>query len=338
MRRTPDQPCLNCGDTTHGNYCPQCGQAKRVVAVSVHALVMDVLEDQLVLSRALPRTFVALIGRPGFLTREYVEGRIVRYIAPFRLYLVASVVFFLLLSFYGLRALERVNIGDDEGAAEMSAEDVAEARAAMANIDTATLPPAARRAMAEAQAAVTAAAAAESVQVDLPDVSRVVTGELQPWARNMEINSGNAGRDSVFRARIIDRYGYLPIERAIREFVPEYIAFLPQLVFVLLPIFALMLKLLYIRRRRYYAEHFVFSLHVHAFVFLMFILMLLIRHWIVFGILSLWIVLYIWLAMKRVYAQGWFRTTVKYWTLGFAYFMLLSVGLALTVFVTLVWG
>ncbi|MGH7506499.1 MAG: hypothetical protein ACRELX_12640, partial [Longimicrobiales bacterium] len=56
MRRRPNQPCLNCGDLTPGNYCPSCGQAKREVAVSVSALAMDVLEDQLIINKALPRT------------------------------------------------------------------------------------------------------------------------------------------------------------------------------------------------------------------------------------------------------------------------------------------
>src|SRR5690606_30196862 len=101
--RSPDEPCLNCGDSTPGRFCPTCGQRKAEVLVSVRTLLADVLEDQLVLNRALPRTLSALLFRPGLLTEEYVRGRIVRYIAPFRLYLVSSVLFFLLMSFFGLK-------------------------------------------------------------------------------------------------------------------------------------------------------------------------------------------------------------------------------------------
>jgi Protein of unknown function (DUF3667) len=336
-RRTPDQPCLNCGDPTYAVYCPQCGQAKRTVNVSVGAMVMEVLEDQLILSRALPRTLLLLLTRPGRLTAEYVEGRVVRYIAPFRLYLVSSVLFFLALSFWSSRLLEDARFGD--GAPDrIGAEGAEAARDAMAQIDTTELPPEARAALATAQTALAetevAQDAAESAAA-AAERDAVAPGQLQPWARNLEVSTGNAARDSMFRARIIERYGTMPPAQALREFLPDYISYVPHTVFLLLPIFALLLKLLYVRRGRYYSEHFVFALHTHAFVFLMFLIMLLARHWIVTTVLCIWIVVYIWMAMKRVYAQGWFRTTVKYWILGFVYFVLLNIGLAFTIFPTL---
>jgi hypothetical protein len=79
-------------------FCGHCGQRNATRLVSVRNMLMDALEDQLSVNSALPRTLAGLLFRPGFLTREYVEGRIVRYIAPFRLYLVTSVLFFLGLS------------------------------------------------------------------------------------------------------------------------------------------------------------------------------------------------------------------------------------------------
>lgn len=283
-RRTPDRPCLNCGDPTPGNYCPECGQAKRDFGISVRFIALDVLEEQLIINRTLPRTVGALLFRPGFLTNEYIAGRMVRYIAPFRLYLVASVIFFLVLSFFGLRALERVDTGG--AAAEVAGE-------------------------------------------------AAPLGMLQPWARNMVVNTGDRSRDSLFLARVVERYGHLPFDQALREFLPDYAEFLPHMVFFMLPLFAFMLKLLYARRRRYYAEHVIFSLHVHAFIFLIFILMFLIRFDLFTIAASLWILVYLWLAMKRVYRQGWFRTTVKWGTLGFAYFVLLNLGLVATLFVTI---
>src|SRR5688500_10009099 len=96
-RSTPTRPCLNCGDTSIGWYCPTCGQRKMDVAISLRRMLMEALEDQLSLSSSLPRTIGALFFRPGHLTREYVQGRIVRYIPPFRLYLVSSLIFFLIL-------------------------------------------------------------------------------------------------------------------------------------------------------------------------------------------------------------------------------------------------
>ena len=281
-RFTPEQPCRNCGDDTPGNYCPTCGQAKRGIEVSVRALVADVLEDQLVLSRALPRTLSALFLHPGLLTREYVRGRIVRYIAPFRLYLASSVVFFLVFSVLGLRAADRSPVGG-----------------------------------------VPVAAGASDV------------GDVQPWARTLDVKLGSEETNRRVRQHVIDRFGHMPFGQATRALGAEYIRYVPDMVFLLLPVFAAMLKILYIRSGRYYAEHFVFSLHVHALVFAVLTLMVVVRWWPAMAALAVAIALYVWMAMKRVYGQGWLLTSLKAFALGMSYSLVLVFGLASTFAFTL---
>lgn len=95
----PARACPNCGTRVDDRFCPRCGQANRERLVSFRSIVRDAVEDQFSLGGALPRTLGALLFRPGRLTREYAEGRVARYIAPFRLYLVSSLVFFVALSF-----------------------------------------------------------------------------------------------------------------------------------------------------------------------------------------------------------------------------------------------
>lgn len=325
MRRTPDEPCLNCGDPTPGDYCRNCGQAKRKVAVSLGAMISDVVEDQLVLNRTLPRSLLYLITRPGFLTAEYVEGRIVRYVSPLRLYLATSVVFFLLLSFFGLRALDNVSFGDREDAALAGQEGFEAGAAALEQVDTTDMPVEAREAVRSAMQRLSERAAEPIPTV--PSASAVAAAidprGLQPWARDM-LDDETDGLGGRLVERVAQRFGHLPPAQAFREFIREYLEYAPHTVFVLLPIFAFILKLLYIRRGRYYAEHFVFALHVHALTFIAFTVMFLIGNAAVNPWLTLGIMIYVWLAMKRVYGQGWFRTTAKYLTLGFAYMMLLS--------------
>ena len=98
-RAVPERPCPNCGTFVDDRFCPRCGQKNVERLLSLRRIAGDTLDDQFVLNAALPRTLGALLTRPGFLTREYKEGRIARYLAPFRLYLLASVVFFVAMSF-----------------------------------------------------------------------------------------------------------------------------------------------------------------------------------------------------------------------------------------------
>ena len=376
--RSPDEPCLNCGDPTKGKYCPTCGQRKAAVLLSLRAMLADVLEDQLVLNPTLPRSLAALLFHPGKLTEQYVRGRIVHYVSPFRLYLVSSIVFFLILSFIGLQRFEGPEPETDDGpaaadsVAAAAVAELEEQQRALAAIDTAGMPEPARAAlretMGEAAAALAglraradsaaargrdetqdsaaaldetqdSAAASQDTAASAEDSSEqersteesvsadtaLQRGTLQPWARNIRINGPPIVERAVQR-RIAD-VGHLPPQDALRETLRDLLEYAPHMVFLLLPVFALLLKLLYIRRDRLYAEHFVFALHVHAFVFVMFIVMFLLP-WEWFDrILLLWIVVYVWLALKRVYRQGWVRTSLKWWTLGWMYFWVLLVGL-----------
>jgi len=95
--------CLNCGAELSGPFCSVCGQEDTELRVSLRRLAKDFLAEQLGLESKVPTTLWTLISKPGLLTKEYLGGRRVRSLLPLRLYLSASVVYFLLLAlpFFG---------------------------------------------------------------------------------------------------------------------------------------------------------------------------------------------------------------------------------------------
>ncbi|MGO4700905.1 DUF3667 domain-containing protein [Dyella sp. 2RAB6] len=125
---------------------------------------------------------------------------------------------------------------------------------------------------------------------------------------------------------------------------------LPQTMFVLMPAFALLLKLFYIFKRRLFMEHLIVALHSHAFLFasvLLWVLLALLKSWItphaawagyllgwVEIALAVWAPVYLLLMQKRVYRQGWPMTVLKFlmvgwcytWLLGFAVMSALALG------------
>ena len=348
-RKTPDRPCLNCGDPTVGYYCPHCGQRKVEVGVSLRRMLLEALDDQFSINSALPRTLGALLVRPGRLTREYMDGRIVRYIPPFRLYLVSSLVFFLVLSFVPeLRDPMQLAIGGDESGSltigmvtDSLRAGIEETRAQGGDPDAARIR---EEALAAAQRAREArrptafparGAVADSVPgVEPPAPPLPPTLPGAGWMGNPRVNTGNAQLDSTLTARL-QELNAIPPRMAIRRLMSDYLEHVPQMMFVLLPVFAGILKLLYVRRKRFYVEHFVFSLHLFSFAFLSYTLMLTVRHPAVVTTLSLWLVLYVYLAMKHVYQQGWIATAAKYAVLSMAYTMLMATSAALLLVVTL---
>jgi hypothetical protein len=100
-----DQPhsatCLNCGSPLHGRYCSVCGQEDHPAAPTLKQVVGDAWEAITNLEGRILQSVGLLFFFPGFLTREYLEGRRVRWVSPVRLYLVISVAYFALVSITG---------------------------------------------------------------------------------------------------------------------------------------------------------------------------------------------------------------------------------------------
>jgi hypothetical protein len=114
--------------------------------------------------------------------------------------------------------------------------------------------------------------------------------------------------------------------------------------FLLLPLFALMLKVAYWFKRRLFMEHLIVALHSHSFIALTLTLAISLswlQQWFApkdgpvhgllglgIALLSMWIPVYLLLMQKRVYGQGWPMTLIKYSVLGVSYMVLLGISLA----------
>lgn len=313
-RKTPDRPCLNCGDATVGNFCPACGQRKVDVRISLRRMLREAMDDQFSLNSTLPRTLGTLLFRPGRLTSDYVQGRMARYIPPFRLYLVSSLLFFVALSFVAdPHELAMHEDGDDyrdSVRVARIADSVLLAHARSTGEDTLPL----------------ATAVSKARQTPPPgDIHfgpdpEQVPALLKPVARRMKATEA--------------RLNAMSRREALRTLIAEVEENAPIGVFVMMPLFALILKLLYVRHKRFYVEHFVFALHTHAFAFLTGTVVLLLDHDRVEGVVLVWLLVYLFLALKRVYGQGIIRTFVHYVALGIAYSFLMIIGVGATVLMT----
>jgi hypothetical protein len=122
------------------------------------------------------------------------------------------------------------------------------------------------------------------------------------------------------------------------DFGTNFMANTPRIFFVLLPIFALLLKLLYIRRDYFYSEHLVFSIYYYNFFFLagslyMLIALVPLLNYLAW-IIGLWIGLYLLFAMKKMYGQSWRKTIFKYCTFLVIFSFCIVLGLATNAFIT----
>jgi hypothetical protein len=92
--------CRNCGVQILGRYCHECGQDVFAgVGIPILKLLAQVLDNVFALEGKTPRTLAHLMIRPGFLSEEYLNGKVSRYVHPVKLFWMATLIF-LALSIY----------------------------------------------------------------------------------------------------------------------------------------------------------------------------------------------------------------------------------------------
>lgn len=320
-----ERACLNCGEVANlrARYCSGCGQRLGDSLLTVRVFLKEILEEGLALDGRLPRTVGMLFTRPGRLTREYAAGRVVRYVRPFKLYVASSILFFLVLSLSIGSAIpkdfevQRTNAGadteapaeatDEGGARETAGEVVSQEVAGGGGPEGATV----SRESAGAEAP--------------PETEADAVSEVTNTTSDSGAGSGRVANRSgppAFVQNVMESFVESVSEDpriSVRRFTERMLQDTPKAVIVLLPIFAFILKLLYIRRRRLYVEHLVFVLHVHAFGFLLAIPLILAPDSWPTGLIWLFLPIYLFWAMKQVYGQSWLKTAVKFSIFGGAY-------------------
>ena len=342
--------CENCGALLSGPYCAQCGQPAIDYRRSFGHVLIDVLNEFLNWDSKFFATIALLILKPWRLTNEFLAGHRVRHVHPLRLYLLASILFFFAVN-YGARGL-RFEPG------KFDAKDRADLEAELKKED---LPPAAREKL-EGLLRESPPPVEPPSSTNMP--STEPTAPSPPPAPSSDKQTRKYGKigERPFVVFDSDTKSSTPFERWIEArakekmgehgtkmglFITTLLSNLPYMVLCCIPLFAFVLKILYIRRHIFYIDHLIYALHIHTFAYTGIMLIVLatiglnravpgpIAGW---TIALLWIafVIQIFLSIRRVYRQGWFISTLKFFTGGLVYLVVLLVALAATFFITLV--
>lgn len=325
----PEGHCANCGTELAGPFCHSCGQSADTFKRPFFRLLAETLDNLVNLDGRLARTLPALFAFPGRVTRAYLTGKRAGYIPPFRLYLIASLAFFLLLPLFNMQdSVVRYNPqgaqvarAELEAARESGAMSEEEYRAAIRAID--------------------------AISVFDPPRS---SGEADSG------DDGSGGSDAMRRALVPEEFG---VEEGVADGLPlgtrvwladrierlaanpdrwraESLAWAPRVIFLMLPVFALMLSLVYAWRRGFfYFDHLITGLHFHAVMFLALLIAMPASLILPEGIASLAFLVFahVWLyrALRVVYGTGRFAAIGRVIVLDLAYGLVLGVAVTAVV-------
>ena len=261
-----------------------------------------------------------LFFRPGALTVAYLNGIKTRYIPPLRIYLTASILFFLIVKFAGAGNLFRSD-----------AETVAPTSAAPA-VSAAPVPSAETAATIDAKPQRTAVGAGRDPRTTgAPGlkVQGLDAGALQRPATSMLVCEGDADNGACKKIRdyFAKRYAGQSIGQMGAHVKERMLSLAPYAMFFFLPVFAFLMKVFYRGRGMYYGEHLVYAFHIHAFSFFVLLAVTFLPEPVT-GVLAVWAMVYFWRAMRRVYGGSWWATALRYAAIGAVYPILLTLLIA----------
>ena len=295
--------CMNCGAVLGGAYCAACGQESRIETPTVREFVREFVQDQIALEGKLWRTLKVLVAKPGGLTLDYISGKRQCYIRPLRLYLALSVVFFAVSGLVGHPSLMQPDPGDEDKP--------------IFNSDT-KLPPQAHAELGSSSGGDKTNAAAAPGQAK-GDVKKIPD---QSYDAMQDLKTGYPLLDS----RIFKFFSQTQ-KQAGAQLSHAVDSGAPVAMFFLLPLFAGLLQLAYMRHHLRYGVHLLFSLHYHAFVFLDLLLQQIPWPSIIGTLLNFAIPVYLALALRHVYGGKLWLTALRVAAVLLAYSVLLGLTL-----------
>lgn len=296
--------CLNCGAELAGKYCSFCGQKDLPRRQNIGDLILNFVGSFTSFESKFFRTFSVLLFHPGRIVKDYNAGKRDSYYHPARMYVFLSFIFFLLLS-----------VIQDEATIDMTVDgNVVTTEEGLAALDTASRASFELKTMEEY----------DSIEATKPPEKR--TGKLGRYiAKKFILLRATQGGDN---------------KAVIKKFAGSFRENTPKMIFLLLPVFAFILKLLYVRRDFYYSEHLVFSVFFYDFLYIAGAVELLFSlvSWLDWMniIVFLLIMFYLYKSMRIVYGQPRGKTILKFTLLLCTFSFVVLLALVVNVIITFV--
>lgn len=322
--------CLNCDHPLDisDKFCPNCGQLNSTKKLSFDDFFNEFFSGIFAYDSRIKRTLRAMIFNPGKISKDYIQGKRIRYANPFRFYLSASIIFFIIWSFTNnFQGGLPTNPSENEQLTVEEREELKKSLDSIPGIQNANtnleplIPAISDNAVKSYQDLYITQQEIDSLnftssfskQFDLYNNFHKETDIFDPVQALDSLSHDNTSFNRLVYEKVVDwnLFRHNP-----EIFISYFIGKLPFIIFFYLPIFAIFIWLLYLRRSFNYMEHLIFVFHIQTTFFVIMSLALILDS--IFktdaatGIAILIFLFYLYLAMRRFYMQGRFKTLVKF--------------------------
>lgn len=361
--KTRASECFNCGHPFFGNekFCPECGQKNKEPKITFANFAHEVFNGFISWDSKFWTTFIPLLTKPGKVSKDYINGKRQRYANPFRFYLTISVLFFLMLgaakSYKELGYLNAakkpsisnsINVIDIDSIGKNAKIDSIQVDKILdnpgLNIALQDLDSTQKNKLIKEISTINNDSIAQKLK---KGVTENKFFRFRKFSKNHPEISINDALDSLnypktfFNRFLYDRmatFRNFKNEDDFKEVFNKGVSYVSISLFVLLPIFAFALKFFYIRRKFTYVEHLVFIFHTQTVFFLLLLIFFPLSFYqdpsVLIPVFLILFLIYLFLAMKRFYNQGFFKTLIKFIIINNVYLFLGSIGMAIILLIS----
>ena len=344
------QQCKNCEESFDASfeYCPYCGQ-EATDNLTFGVLFSNTIENYFSIDARFFSSFATLMLKPGVLARRFVDGKRLKYLHPAQFYLFISVVFFFIFSFTVRKADTEVSEAIKKG---FKKEISLELDSVALNADSLGISKA-KNALKKNQELIGIS------DEELKELDSVITSD--PEAANISFGFERKLLDSLIAvgAPLDQKYEAMGMKEDAdglkRRFYAQMLKFyekqgggilqvlydtIPIAMFLLLPLFAVLLKLFYWKPATF-AHHLVFGFYYFTFIFTSFCIILLVNKvWeIPIGIkvlICFSFVIYLMMALRNFYRSSWLGAFFKASIISFLYMLIIvpvaAIGIVMVAF------
>ena len=316
--------CANCGTALNGPYCSNCGQKSSDLTRPIWWILGEFLDAVFSYDSRTFRTIWLLMSEPGAFTRRYIAGQRASLLPPFRLFVIATVVFFLTLQLTDL-ALVAFKVRN------ATAADVPVAVTTTVAPDGKVETPRVRSGTIVEMELFVPASSLKHVKLTEQQKKELNAGPVQVETDGASAEDADTLKMMVESLSKVTEGYQKALEDPMKLNGPLNV-WLPRLMLVLVPVFALLLGVMHWWPRVYLMEHLIFSLHLHTVVFFAMAVSALVASILGGGgfLWAVWLILlvYVWMAMHLVYGRSWWLTSIKFVAALSVYSVVLMGGLA----------
>ena len=328
-----ENDCLNCGATLQGKFCHVCGQENLQIKESFGHMMNHAISDYFHFDHQFFNTLKPLLFQPGKLTNEYMAGKRVSYLHPVKMYIFISFIFFVLF-------FSDTNQENKQQGSLITKEQPTKADSIIAKNPNFS----------------------DEQKNAIYNTYNYTITKRKNGNGNDTLYHGLQGMTKITRDTTYAQYllhqSKLPVQKRdgflTKFMIKKVLSFkkhndggnllketffhdVPKMMFLLLPIFALILKITFRKNHKFYVEHLIYSFHLHSFIFLLLTVFMLINwvvptNWDFVNIAAfVLIVLYTYRSLRVVYNRTPGRTISKMIGISFSYSMALVLCMSLLI-------